>query len=123
MRAGWQAGGLGLVPRGVLVAVAVGVALAFGALKAPAPAEAARGCGLITSDGAPVHVKAIRRASCRTARRVLGAYLNSHAPCSGSACTRRHFGWTCQAAPAYAFPRLASCRRGRGRLAAYSAAD
>jgi len=54
---------------------------------------------------------------------VLRRYLTSHAPCSGSACVRRHLGWTCAAAPPGAFPRLASCSRGRAVIAAYSLGD
>jgi hypothetical protein len=51
------------------------------------------------------------------------AYINSTAPCEGSARVREDLGWTCAAAGAYAFPRLASCTRGRARIAAYSTAD
>ena len=36
---------------------------------------------------------------------------------------RKHFGWTCQTAPASALPRLASCSRGTRLIAAYSTAD
>jgi hypothetical protein len=59
-----------------------------------------RSCGLITdSDGARIGVLVLRgRPSCTTAKRVLRAYFRSHAPCGGSACVRRHFGWTCASA-------------------------
>jgi hypothetical protein len=86
---------------------------------------ASRSCGLFhTRDGALVHAKVLRGpASCATTARVLRWYLDSHAPCSGSACVRGHHGWTCASAAAYAFPRLASCTHRTSWVAAYSTAD
>lgn len=87
------------------------------------PAQAVGGCGSIKSHGTRVYVAVERgRPGCRTVRRVLSTYLNSHASCGGSACVRRHFGWTC-ASSYSSFPRLASCTRRRQRIAAYSRAD
>jgi hypothetical protein len=94
------------------------------ALPSPPSAAGSRSCGLIRADGAPIAVEVIRgRTRCRTARRVLRAYLASDAPCQGSAWVRKHRGWTCATAAALAFPRLASCTRRRARIAAYSTAD
>ncbi len=107
--------------RGLLLAVAVAVVGGL-ALGPAAPAQATRNCSPITVDGAQVAIKAIRGATCATARRVLRAYLVSDAPCSGSSCTRSHAGWTCQASASYAAPRLASCSRPRAVIAAYSTA-
>src|SRR4051812_33073803 len=85
-----------------------------------APATAP--CGLLKlRDGARVHIKVLRAARCRTARRVLRAYLQSHAACDGSACVREHFGWTCASASNAAYPRLASCTHRHGYIAAYAA--
>lgn len=107
------------------LALSLAVVLAIAAAIAPGPAHAARACGFATTaDGAHVHVKVIRgRASCRSARRVLRRYLDSTAPCTGSSCVRPDGRWTCQSAPAAAFPRLASCASRRSRVAAYSTAD
>jgi hypothetical protein len=88
-----------------------------------AQAHATANCGTFRSDGAAVHAKVTRgSASCKTAR-VLRSYFDSTAPCSGSACVRSHFGWTCATATPSAVPRLASCIRGRAVIAAYSTAD
>jgi hypothetical protein len=57
------------------------------------------------------------------AKRVLHRYMNSTAACEGSACVRRHYGWTCASAKSYAWPRLASCTRGRSRIEARAIAD
>jgi hypothetical protein len=90
----------------------------------PAPAEAdVRSCGMISSNAAPVHVKAMHGARCADARRVLTEYLESDAPCTGSACAREIGGWKCAGAKWFSFPRLASCSRGPSRVAAYSTAD
>lgn len=109
------------------IALACAAAItAFAVLGAPAGARPdGRSCGLFsTRDGARVHAKVLRgTARCATAKRVLRLYLDSNAPCSGSACVRRHEGWKCASAAAYAFPRLASCTRGSARVAAYSLAD
>lgn len=106
---------LGLVLAGCSLAAVV---------RSPDAEAASRSCGVIRSHGAQVHVRIQRGAvPCRRARRVLRAYLNSDRPCAGSSCVRIHRGFTCQAAPVFAFPRLASCWRGRQRIAAYSTAD
>ena len=92
-------------------------------LAAPHPAGAATGCGTFKADGAPVHAKVIRGATtCATARAVLRRYLISNAPCSGSACVRFVRGWACTSSYS-AFPRIATCSRGRAVVAAYSTAD
>src|SRR3954447_13307098 len=106
------------------LALDAAVALAGAAPAAGRPA-AGRPCGLFTDrDGARIGVTVLRGSTpCSTAKRVLRQYLNSHAPCEGSACVREHGGWTCATAAAYASPRLASCTRGRARVAAYSTAD
>lgn len=76
------------------------------------PPLAFKGCGSVKSHGTRVFVAVLRgKPTCRTARRVLSAYLNSHRACGGSACVRRHFGWTCASRSAD-FPRVASCQRG-----------
>jgi hypothetical protein len=97
------------------------------AVAAPASAHptAGRSCGLFTDrDGARIGAVVLHGGTtCSTTKRVLRAYIDSNAPCDGSACVRRHFGWTCAAAAAYAFPRLASCTRRTARIAAYSTAD
>jgi hypothetical protein len=104
--------------------VALFGAVALIALPAPLPASAVSGCGMIMSGGAHVHVRVLRGdVACRRARRVLRTYLSSKRPCSGSSCVRKHDGFTCQLAPAFAFPRLASCWHWRARIAAYSTAD
>lgn len=97
--------------------------LAVSTLFTASPALASKGCGSVKSHGTRVYVAVLRgRPTCRTARRVLSAYLNSHLPCGGSARVRRHFGWTC--ASRYAdFPRVASCTRGKARVGAYSRVD
>jgi hypothetical protein len=105
--------------RALLAATALTAVLV---LVSAMPARAVGGCGSIKSHGARVYVAVERgRPGCRTARRVLSTYLNSHARCGGSACVR-HFGWTC-ASSYSSFPRLASCTRRRQRIAAYSRAD
>src|SRR4051812_44064882 len=106
------------------LAVAVAAVPASGGPAAAHPA-ADRSCGLFTDrDGARIGVMVLRGSTpCSTAKRVLRWYFNSHAPCEGSACVREHGGWTCATAAAYASPRLASCTRGRARIAAYSTAD
>jgi hypothetical protein len=80
---------------------------------------------LITdSGGARIGIKVCRGSvTCGTARRVIRAYFNSDTACEGSSCVRRHRGWACQTAAAYAFPRLASCESARKRIGAYSTAD
>jgi hypothetical protein len=100
--------------------------LAFAdAVPSASARPASRSCGLFrTHDGALVHAAVLRgAASCATDTRVLRWYLGSHAPCDGSACVRRHDGWTCASAAAYGTPRLAGCTRGTAYVAAYSTAD
>jgi hypothetical protein len=47
-------------------------------------------------NGADVRIVAVRRATCATARRVLGYYYSSGAPCGGSGCTlTTPSGWSC----------------------------
>lgn len=53
---------------------------------------------------------------------MLARYLSSTAPCSGSACVRYRAGWAFSSSYA-AFPRIATCSRGRAVVAAYSTAD
>src|SRR6476469_3213454 len=88
------------------------------------PAEA-HVCGSFRdADAGPVGVVIERgRPSCATAKKVLRTYLRSHAPCTGSACVRKHFGWACSSAKAPDWPRLASCEKGKSRIAAEGAAD
>ena len=61
-----------------------------------------RVCGSlgIKSEGVPVGVVVERGAAttCKTAKKVLRAYLRSSAPCGGSACVREHYGLTCVSA-------------------------
>jgi hypothetical protein len=93
------------------------------AIAVPGSARATTPCGSFVRDGAPVHAKVIHGAtSSRTARRVLTRYLSSRASCSGSACVRYRAGWVCSSSYA-AFPRMATCSRGRAVVAAYSTAD
>src|SRR4051794_11799615 len=109
----------------VLALALAAVAVAASASPAAAHPAAGRSCGPFTdTDGARIGVMVLRGSTpCPTARRMLRWYFNSHAPCEGSACVRKHAGWTCATAAAYAFPRLASCTRGKARIAAYSTAD
>src|SRR5690348_911940 len=107
-----------------LVVAAIAVA-ALSASPAGAHPAGRRSCGLFSDrDGARIGVMVLRGSTpCSTAKRTLRWYFNSPAPCDGSACVRVHGGWTCATAAAYAFPRLASCTRGKARIAAYSTAD
>lgn len=95
------------------------------AVPAAARPDAGRSCGVFTDRaGARIVAVVLRGATlCSTTKRVLRTYMNSAAPCTGSACVRRHFGWTCATAAAHALPRLASCTRGRARIGAYVTAD
>src|SRR3954453_10881921 len=106
------------------LALAAVTVVANSGLAAAHPA-AGRSCGLfIDRDGARIGVMVLRGSTpCSTAKRTLRWYFNSHAPCEGSACVRERGGWTCATAAAYALPRLASCTRGKARIAAYSTAD
>ena len=90
------------------------------------PARArARVCGSFRGAGSdPVGVVIERGGpSCATAKKVLRTYLRSHAPCTGSACVRKHCGWTCARVKAPDWPRLASCNKGKSRIAAEAPAD
>jgi hypothetical protein len=98
-------------------------------LAAAAVADArppARNCGghITDAQGAPVGVT-IRRgnSTCASAKRILRAYLHSTAPCEGSACRRKHHGWTCLTASPASYPRVASCSRRRRDIAAYAITD
>ena len=95
---------------------------AFAVADAPAKVRA---CGSFRGpSGDPVGVVINRGATrCATARRVIRTYFRSEKPCEGSACVREHFGWTCASATAHDWPRLASCQKGRSRIAAYAPAD
>src|SRR4051794_14480285 len=75
-------------------------------------------CGSFRAAGGDAIGVEIERGSvkCATAKRVLRTYLRSHAPCTGSACVRKHFGWTCASAKAPDWPRLAGCTKGRSRI-------
>jgi len=106
-----------------LVVFLVTTALLSAAFAAPNDAQATSNCGTFNSAGAAVRAMTRGHGPCSTARRILRRYLSSTARCSGSACVRRDFGWVCATASATAFPRLASCSRGRSVIAAYSAAD
>ena len=61
--------------------------------------------------------------SCKTARKVLRAYLRSSKPCGGSACVREHFGFTCVSAKPGDWPDIAGCTKGRSRIVASGPAD
>src|SRR4051794_8781052 len=104
----------------LILALAAGVASS----SAAHPAKE-RSCGLIRdSDGIQIGVVVQRGAvTCATAKKVVRAYDRSHAPCDGSACVRKHHGFTCASAKAADFPRLFSCSKGRSLLAAMSTAD
>jgi hypothetical protein len=104
--------------------VALALATGHAGVSTAHPA-ADRSCGLIKdSDGARIGI-VVKRGSvpCTTARKALRMYFSSDASCEGSSCVRNHAGWTCQTAPASELPRLASCNRGKKRIAAYSTAD
>ncbi len=63
-------------------------------------ARIATACGTLFAkdyfNGRNVRIVAVRRATCATARRVLGYYYNSGAPCDGSGCTlTTPSGWSC----------------------------
>jgi hypothetical protein len=94
----------------------------FAAADAPAKVRA---CGSFRGPrGDPVGVVINRGATrCAIARRVIRAYFRSKRPCEGSACVREHFGWTCASAKVPGWPRLASCSKGRSRIAAYAPTD
>src|SRR4051812_43649266 len=98
----------------VRLAPAVVVSVVLAAVALPAPALADRSCGVVFNAVGPYGVAVQRGAvGCAPARRVLNWYFGSHGPCGGSSCLRRQRGWACQTAPASAYPRLASCQRGR----------
>src|SRR4051794_3554047 len=73
-----------------------------------------RTCGSFRHDGQPVGVVIENgKPKCATAKTVLRTYFRSEAPCGGSACVRKHLGWTCATAKAPDWPRLATCSRGK----------
>jgi hypothetical protein len=81
-------------------------------------------CGSFRDDGQPIGVVIERgKPKCPTAKKVLRIYLRSHARCDGSACVRKHFGWTCASAKAPDWPRLASCEQHESTIMAYAPAD
>src|SRR3954470_24027975 len=83
-----------------------------------------RTCESFRHDGQQIGVVIERgKPKCTTAKKVLRAYLRSNAACGGSACVRRHLGWTCESAKAPDWPQLASCDEGRSRIAAYAPAE
>jgi hypothetical protein len=101
------------------------LSLTGGAPPASAHTAGDRSCGVFVESSRAQVGAVIRRGTptCATTRRVLRWYLDSDTPSSGSARVRIHARWTCASAAAYAFPRLASCNRGRTIIAAYSTAD
>ena len=114
----------GALDRLVRLAPAVCVSVVLAAMAQPAAALADRSCGVGFNAVGPYGVAVQRGAvGCATARGVLRRYFGSHARCGGSSCLRRQRGWTCQTAPVSAFPRLASCRRGRSLVQAFAIVD
>jgi hypothetical protein len=113
-----------LARRLVRLVPAVVVSVVLAAVAQPAGASAGRSCGVAFNAVGPYGV-AVQRGGvgCATARGVLRRYFGSHARCGGSSCVRRQRGWACQTAPAFAFPRLASCQRGRSLVRAFAIAD
>jgi hypothetical protein len=103
--------------------IVLALAAGHAGVSAAHPA-ATRSCGAIRVDGGPVGITVQRgKVPCSTARKILKTYLRSHAPCSGSACQRKHARWTCLSAKHADWPRLASCTRGNRAIAAYAPAD
>ena len=105
----------------LILALAAGVA----GSSAAHPAKP-RVCGSlgIRSDGKPVAVVVERGSTtCKTAKKVLRAYLRSDAPCGGSACVREHHGFTCVSAKPGDWPDIAGCTKGRSRIVASGPAD
>src|SRR3954447_16879911 len=85
-----------------------------GVLAAHRPTTNVRTCGSFRHDGQLVGVVLENgKATCATAKKVLRRYFRSHAACDGSACVRKHFGWTCASATAADWPRLATCGKGK----------
>jgi hypothetical protein len=75
-------------------------------------------------DGVPVAAVVDRGSTtCKTAKRVLRAYLRSDAACEGSACVRRHLGWACLSAKPGDWPDVAGCTKGRSHIVASGPAD
>ena len=92
-----------------ILALAAGVA----GSSAAHPAKP-RVCGSLGMkvDGKPASVVVERGATtCKTAKKVLRAYLRSDAPCSGSACVREHHGFTCVSAKPGDWPDIAGAPR------------
>jgi len=103
-----------------LIAVLASVGLATTATAGAAPT---RSCGTLTLSDSYVHVKATGPTSCRTAIAVLRTHFDGPRACTEWSCSRPARGWDCTTAPDHAFPRLATCRRGRAAASAYSFAD
>jgi hypothetical protein len=102
---------------------AAACALTIG-LTAPSAHAANRHCGLVYGRIQPATVEVVRGTTgCHNARVVMRRYLRSKAPCSGSSCLQLVRGFDCQTTPAFAYPRLASCTRGRVWIAAYAILD
>ena len=99
------------------------LAAAVLALLAPAPASAARGCGVVEVGAQDVHVRVLRgrvtsvgrSRSCAATRATTPRAARAPAP---PACGR-YGAWHCQGAAAFAWPRLMSCSSGRRVVAAY----
>jgi len=103
----------------LILALAAGVA----GSSAARPAKD-RSCGLIRASGGIQIGVVVQRGAvkCATAKTVIRAYDRSTKPCGGSACVRKHHGFTCASAKPDDFPRLFSCSKGRALVAAMSTA-
>ncbi|HWT23619.1 MAG TPA: hypothetical protein VN213_08940 [Solirubrobacteraceae bacterium] len=100
------------------------VVIGFVVVALPSAAIANRACGMAYNDIGPYGVDIERGGvTCATARRALRRYFASDGPCGGSSCRRTLRGWTCQTAPAFALPRIASCQRGRSLVEAIAILD
>jgi len=105
-----------------ILALAAGVA----GSSAAHPAKP-RVCGSLGMrvDGKPAGVVVVERGAttCKTAKKILRAYLRSDAPCGGSACAREHYGFTCLSAKPGDWPDIAGCTKGRSRIVTSGPAD
>jgi hypothetical protein len=105
----------------LILALAAGVA----DTSAAHPAKP-RVCGSlgIKSDGKPAAgVVELGATTCKTAKKILRAYLRSNKPCGGSACVREHFGFTCVSAKPGDRPDIPGCTKARNRIVASGPAD
>lgn len=111
--------------RSLLAAAIAAACLISPALADAQPQRRARDCnGTVYSKTEPTNVRVARGStSCSTAKRILKSYFKSTAECEGSSCVRKHSGWTCQTASADAYPRVASCVRGRAVIEAWAIVD